>query len=208
VLVDGDQVNMDDLYAEVAPGTTPKLTLKFLWDWLIYIIGLIFPGLTLTQIATAGTSFTRYAAAPDNPDQTLWAPVGSVGGTIWYTTLSASASPMLFDISMPQGATLTSVTVNIQGAGNDTVLPTMPTIQVAQIDASGNFTRLGSLVTDSSPNLTAYKTTHALSVTGINAAIDNSTYRYAVQVLSEGSTHAGMSVSRPRVTWTGGQIGR
>jgi hypothetical protein len=210
IMTNGDAVNSNNLVIEVSPGAAPYLTLTFLWNWLIFIIGLIWPGLSLSQVSAAGTSFTRWAMAQASG---YWS---TYQGNAWQQT-AVSPSPTQYAIlsyylDVPQGATLTSASVEIAGASGDSALPAaMPTFSLAYVGAGGTSTAIGTVTTDSSANATAYKATHTLTVSPSGGAVINNATGKVVAILTGESgtnSNTGMLAYPLSYTWTGGQIGR
>lgn len=105
-------------------------------------------------------------------------PLGS-----WRNTASGGTANIHLD-GLPNGGTLTSITLRWQGAAGHGALPTMPSIQLYRINEDGTQTSLGSQA-DTSASVAAYEAVHVITLTGINHVIDRTQYRYVLQVTGE-----------------------
>jgi hypothetical protein len=111
------------------------------------------------------------------------------------TAQGAIASyPLQFEIKVPNGATLTSVTVWLTGNGHSLAPHSMPQLKVYSFTKLGVLTQLGTTATDTSAtpdgDPTGYDVAHALTVSGLSTVIDRTANRYVAMVFAEGGTHA------------------
>ena len=93
-------------------------------------------------------------------------------------------------LDLPNGAVLTSVSVYIHPASGHSGLPTalnLPTITVKRrLIGSQTPIEMPAAVSDPSTSLAAYEVVHAISVPNINHTVNTESYRYYVEVRSEG----------------------
>lgn len=131
----------------------------------------------------------------------------------WAASAAAQAAPgtylLQFELKVPHGAVLTSVTVRLTGDGLHSTAPlTLPRLTVYSLDTSGNLVSLGALTdTSASPggSPTAYDVMHSITVSGLSVTIDRTTKRYVASLSPEAGT--GAQIGSPQVptcsaTWT------
>lgn len=150
-LVDGDQVNMDDLYKEVAPGGTPKLTMMRLAN-LVAMLGKGAPDLGQTTVVEQSLMID-FSHAPAYPILAGGNGVGTAGDTVVQMLAK-----------LKHGVKLTSVSFYFQPDGHGSLPGTMPNFRVFRRNVlTGALTTIAALVTDPSANTTAYNTLHAIT---------------------------------------------
>lgn len=149
-------------------------------------------------------STSRFATHPWIPDTTTdWAIVAHAA-----QAAVATAATVRLLLRLPNGATLTGLSVYIQAAPAHAGLPAnKPTCQLHKISASGTTTQIGTTITDAPADTTAYQASHILgpsggagpTLSGLSEVIDNTTYVYRVSVSNESSTNAlsGLVIRRP-----------
>jgi hypothetical protein len=96
-----------------------------------------------------------------------------------------------FDLDVPNGATLTSVSIFFHPAPGHVGLPAQ--MPVATVRAASSSTGLAASVataTDSSSTLSAYEAGHVLTVGGMAHTVDRSTERYHVTFTAEAGANA------------------
>jgi hypothetical protein len=131
----------------------------------------------------------------------------------WGASAAAQAAPgtylLQFELKVPNGAVLTSVTVRLTGASLHSTAPlTLPRLTVYSLDTSGNQVSLGALTdTSAAPggSPAGYDVTHSITVSGLSVTIDRTTKRYIASVSPEAGT--GAQIGSPQVytcaaTWT------
>ena len=98
-------------------------------------------------------------------------------------------------IDLPNGATLTSITLTVDPALHVSLPANMPTLIAYKITIStGASSSLFALVTDSSANAAAYSAVHTIAKTGLSEVIDNATYEYHVQYEHESGADSAAGV--------------
>lgn len=104
-------------------------------------------------------------------------------------------------LTMPDGATLASVTVYHNRDDTGLMPATRVQLLVWKLDiTTGTATQLGVTTTDPTANLAAYQAHHGFSISTIGEVIDNETYVYYVIVNGEAGANATNS------TWYGCRV--
>ena len=155
-----------------------------------------------------GIAYTRVSNSLATAIGTAW--TFTITTWSWQCATTTSTNVLLIPLdesALPNGVTLSSVAINIQGSGTDAALPAlMPALSIWRVPITGGTTvQLGSTATDTSTPLAAYQALHSITVTGIAATVDRSQYIYYAQLRPESSTNAtsGMLAFGASVTWTG-----
>jgi hypothetical protein len=117
------------------------------------------------------------------------------GGPYWRQLSTPTANDhVVYRLGMPQGATLNSITVRLQGAAAHVGLPaSVPTLRLLRVDATdftSGWVLQGSISSDLSANTTAYQAVHTITVGSLSVVVDNAQYNYFACVSGEGSTNA------------------
>lgn len=150
------------------------------------------------NIGTHNVAFTARSVIRVQNGEVVTSQWDAVTGPGWgpnSTAQGAIASyPLAFELKIPNGATLTSVTIWLTGNGHSFAPHSMPQLKVFQFSKLGVLTQLGSTATDTSAtpdgDPTGYDAVHALTVSGLSTVIDRTANRYVAQVFAEGGTHA------------------
>lgn len=112
---------------------------------------------------------------------------GFLGDLIYVHLVTAAVLTVPLDL--PDGATLSSLTVRFQGAAGHAPFPggapTMPFFVLKKIDNNGGVTPFGATTTDASGTAVAYEAAHNLTQAGINEVVDNATHRYVLAFTGE-----------------------
>lgn len=116
---------------------------------------------------------------------TNYLPTG--GAMLAQTTTAAIAYAKL---DLPQGSTLTGVTMYVIGAAGHAAFPggkppVMPTFQIRKMAAALTSSAIGALQTDPSATAVAFEAVHSFSLTGLTEVIDNSSFVYYVECKAE-----------------------
>lgn len=93
-------------------------------------------------------------------------------------------------IELPNGSTVTSLTIYIDPETHASLPGTMPTARLKRLDTAGSETNVSDLATDSSANAGAYSAAHTIVVNQQSGAplslvIDNSLYTYRLTITGE-----------------------
>lgn len=135
-----------------------------------------------TKPSLAARTLTRVQGLPIPDDWTL---VGFNGTTMTFLGFGNSC---FYELSLPHGCKLNSVSVALVGASSHTGLPSiMPTVSVHRA-ADGAQTTLG-IATDASATTGDYEQWHNITVGGLNHTVDRA-YRYVAQFNGEANTNA------------------
>jgi hypothetical protein len=186
-LADGAQVNMDDLYKEVAPGVTPKLTLMRLAN-LLAMLGKFSPSLGQTTIVEPSL-LMEYSHSPPYPIVP-----GSAG-----SIASAGDSIMQMLTKLQHGTKLTSVAFWTKPDSHASLPQFMPNFRVyRQTLGGGTASVIAALVTDPSANTTAYDAAHPINCPitagngpgGTSEIVDLTQYVYYGAYISESGTNS------------------
>jgi hypothetical protein len=119
--------------------------------------------------------------------------------------LVANAVSAFWPISLPNGATLTSLGVVLEPTTGHAALPvSMPRFELVSIANDGTVVSEVAFVTDSSASVIAYQTLHTIVSGALSVVINNATKRYLVAFSSEGSTNAlaGLKFYHPYYSFT------
>ena len=142
----------------------------------------------VTKYKLASRSKERVGKSPwwDDADNTMRMPstFSAVVGSIYQAA-----------IDLPNGSTLTSITVTVDPALHVSLPANMPTLIAYKVPIStGVSASLFALVTDSSANAGAYSAVHTITKTGLSEVIDNATYAYFVQYEHESGANSAAGV--------------
>jgi len=194
-LVDGDPVNMDDLYDEVSPGATPKLTLGLLASY----ISSLTPHGSVTQV------FNRpiYDSSSFSGGQLNLFFGGGVTNTLANFSL-----PIYYVLDIPNGATIKEIKVFLQGNASGVnahagVPSTPPKFKLFAVSATlgTSVSQIGNNI-DPSASGGAMDTLHAIDSGAISVGpVDRTTTSYIVEVDTEAGTNA-----QPHVNYYGAQV--
>lgn len=159
------------------------------------------------QFATTRTYTRIVKSAPS---------LGPTGGTTGYEiissapniikTTSASSFPLVWNLDIPNLATITGFNVFFQPAGSHAGLPS--SLPFVSLHATNILTKTTNTVsaTDTSGTVAAYETYHSISATGLSITVDNSALGRVFRLVfnSEGNTNAllGALIYGATVTYT------
>ncbi|WP_437591483.1 hypothetical protein [Sorangium sp. So ce1000] len=174
------------------------------WTGIQTFIGAVFASdFTMTgtsRIKLGSRSVTR---------RTRSAPFGatnfSVDADSFVTQTSTSASAVSWELDVPHGATLTSVTIRVQPNTHGSLPATMPQIRVLRTSSNEITGQIvGSVTADSSGSVGAYNAAHSITISGLSEVIDRSQYNYYVKLEGEASTNSmtGLQAGTPKWTTT------
>lgn len=179
-LTDGDAVNSDNLYKELSPGGTKKLTLKLVADW--------------------ATSLWKDKYNPGTARVVRSPMVNGSGGAWAYNAIVQTSSTVDQILDLPDGATLTNVTIWVDPVNATPPAGTPLRWEIAKLELStGTATAIMAITTDTTAGA-GYGARHSLSSGTLSEVIDNSTYIYIVEVLGE------MSTGAANVVWNGTKV--
>lgn len=151
LLVDGDPLNRDDLYKELAPGATPKGTI----------------GLALDQTAWLRKYAPELGQTTIVEQSLMMDLTGSnLGKAILPTSNGITAGDSIVQMltCLRHGMKLTSVSFWLHPDSHGSLPPTMPTFTVQRrAVAGGSAVSIGPGVTDPSANTTVYDTSHTIA---------------------------------------------
>lgn len=154
-LLDGDEVERDNLVKEAAPGATPKLTLALLHDNAVAMYAV--RRRRVNGEVLGGT--INGGAIPT-----------ALPGTKFFNT-SGAAFAMYPE--WPAGLVVNEITLRWQGASGHSGLPTMPKLTLKEIDSTGAAAVVSS-ANDGSANVAAYEAPHAIALTAMALTVDAS----------------------------------
>jgi hypothetical protein len=181
----------------------------------------VSPARTVTRIiplrpVLVGQTTSAVLGSAGGPSDTLESPTTAVV-TQTYTSLTFASvdtgtsfvKMLMLNITpwVPNGATITSVAIELRGAGAHAALPTvMPAMKVGR---SGGVTVVlhsaANPIVDASASTAAYQATHGITATcDQNNVVDKSQYHYWVALFNEGNTNAilGLIIQGLTVTFT------
>lgn len=161
-------------------------------------------------------SYTRPCKSVLEVDTSKWAPDSlnpysfpliALEGV--FVSVGSVPDMLAYAADVPDGATITSVSVQVQG-NTPAHLPTdRPTLYLYRCNVTtGAETLIGSAI-DGSATGAAYVALHAITISGLSEVVDGTTSVYVVRVEGEGSTGGvlGLKVCVPTATFTRGKIG-
>lgn len=120
---------------------------------------------------------------PSIDDPAVWSTLNQNNG---YITANALGAACFWPLRLPHGAILTQIAVVIEPPSGHVALPASPpSFSVGSIQANGTLTTEVSNTFDSSASVGAYQTVHAITRTSLSLAINNTTKRYFVYVVTE-----------------------
>lgn len=178
------------------------------------------PARTITRSLPLGAAVVAESAAgslgTSGSDQDLQELTSAVTTRTWtaltfaaVVTANAFARYWIVDLGryVPNGATITSVAIELRGAGAHAALPVqMPGLAIRRSGVSDvALHSAGSRINDSSASTAVYQSTHGITATcNQNNVVDKSTYTYYAMILNEGSTNAiaGLIVQGLTITFT------
>lgn len=142
-----------------------------------------------TKLKLASRSLTRVMAAmwtvKTAADWTL--PDGS--GLI--TTTNTNSTPIYKPLDLPNGCTMTSVSVWIKPAGGHGALPaSKPGLGLFKVSAATGVSTLITSMADAPASVPAYETRHTLDLSGLTEVIDKTAFQYFIQVFPEFGANA------------------
>lgn len=132
----------------------------------------------------------------------------------WYADLFApgiwdaadtTARTMVVPLHVPNGVTITAVTVYLKGAGGHVGLPaTMPYISLWENAPATTATLIAGPTTDSAANAAAYDAVHAVTISGLSITSSRASKQYLLMVVSETGANsiAGLQYHGSTVTYT------
>ncbi len=131
-------------------------------------------------------------------------------GTQWGPKQLITATQIGGELDLPDGCTLTSVTVYIDpanGGGHGGGLPTLPGYSVFKLDpTSGIHTQIGTAKTDTSGSVPVYEALHFITpaLTGLSEVINKEVNRYYIIFTGEGGGNfqAGLRIVGVQVGFT------
>lgn len=111
---------------------------------------------------------------------------GDAGTTGLAHLISVGANESAIQmIDLPNGATLTDVTVYVDRNNTGSAPGTKVEVQLIRITiSSGSPTTLGTF-TDTTASLSDYEARHAVTLTGLSVTIDNTQYAYYTRLVGE-----------------------
>jgi hypothetical protein len=137
------------------------------------------------------------------------APFGATNFTInvdsYVTQSSTAASSVSWELDVPHGATLTSVSIEIQPVAHGSLPATMPKLTVMVMAANHiTGTIAGGPTSDGSGSVGAYNTQHPIAVSGLSVVVDRTQYNYWAKFEGEASTDSltGLIAGTPSYTCT------
>jgi hypothetical protein len=142
-------------------------------------------------------------------DASLWHLGASLAGFDWASAGTVVNSGMLWQLDLPDGATLIEFGCKITSPGShgpswpSNAPQNMPTITVYKKSLTGASSTVATQ-TDSNASKAAYEAQHTLEKTGVSEVIDNATTSYYLVVTNESGSNAasGVIVGKPWCTVT------
>lgn len=188
--------------------TMAKLASPNTWMGIQTFLGAVF----MSDLTMSGTSKVKLESRSVTR-RSRAAPFGAVNFSIndgYVEQSSTSASQVSWELDVPDGATLTAVTIEVQPNIHPSNRPgTMPKLRVLRTAANQITGQIvGSVATDLSGSHTAYNGQHPITVTGLSELIDRSQYNYWARLDGETGSDAmtGLQAGTPKWTATVSQI--
>ncbi len=149
--------------------------------------------LTMTstnKVKLASRSITRACELTPAAEATEWAPNTITGTGNWYS-LGTAAEVLTQPIHVHSGATITGVSVYVQGDSGHAGLPgTPPKFYIHETDVTtGTVTSYGPY-TDGSASTGAFQAVHAIASGTVSIAVSRSAKRYTVSLSAEAGANA------------------
>lgn len=103
---------------------------------------------------------------------------------------TAAGTVVKIPVEVPDGATLTALTLQVIGGGNADLPAVIPLFRLRTLTIASNSTATSSAATDSSANVGIYNAQHAITLSGLSEVINNETKRYVIEFVSESGANA------------------
>lgn len=131
-------------------------------------------------------SVTRYVPMIPQYVQTGWD-----HSLHWWTTTVNTSTQLNLALSLPHGATLTSVSASFKGAGAHVGLPAnMPALTVISRPFNSTSVTVLGTQTDTSASTATYDAQHLITVSALGHTVNNTTTNYSLQFASESGANA------------------
>lgn len=132
--------------------------------------------------------------------------IGAMVG-VWVQLDVAGAAPLLMDLAVPPGVTLTQLLVTLDGdagagSGHSALPATMPTLSLFEINPSTGVPFTSFSATDISPNVAAYDGLHQIALNFSRFVTEDR--RYLVKFTGEtgANSQAGLTMTGLQITWS------
>lgn len=118
-------------------------------------------------------------------------------------TVGTVPERIAYEVDVPDGATITSVSAAIKGAGAAHVPAAPPKVYMHKINLATGAQTLVGMATDSVTDV-VYITNHDITITPLAEVVDRTTYQYVVRIEGEGAAGGvlGLRICAPRVFFT------
>jgi len=156
---------------------------------------------TTSNIVLGSASVDRLQQGTPYANQTNWLPqTGSSSGT-WTNQVVGTAIELPLDL--PDGSTLTSVSVYVTAASGHAALPAvMPAFQLRYVARTGGVSAIGAGAVDSSGTVAAFEANHAITLSGLTEVTSRVSAggRYIIELTAESGANSAIGL---RMTgWT------
>ena len=144
---------------------------------------------------------THTVSSPAEYDRSAWVNTGGI-----YQALVSTSADLMFQVDLPHGAVITSVTATIDPAGgHGGVMPnSTPSLTLLRIDDTGTSNTLIGVGDPTTP-AASYEGLHSFSATlGTPHVVDRTVNRYAIRVTNEAGANAvsGLRLICLKITWS------
>ncbi|MGK3981295.1 hypothetical protein WMF38_57390 [Sorangium sp. So ce118] len=149
------------------------------------------------KVKLASRSITRAQASMPSATSATW----TIDAQGFAVQAANNTDKLIWPLRVPHGATLTAVSVGIDGAGGHGGNPTRPSVEIGWIGTTG-FNSLGS-ATDAT-SIPSYDSFHSFGVSGLSEVVDRTNRRYVAIITGEtgGNYVAGLKVHYVDCTYT------
>jgi hypothetical protein len=163
---------------------------------------------TASDLTMTGTSRIKLGSR-SVPRLARSAPFGETNFTVnadsYVTQSSTAASIVSWELDIPHGSTLTSVSIEIQPVVHVSLPGTMPKLTVMVMAANHiTGTIAGGPTSDGSGSVGAYNAQHPVAVSGLSIAVDRTQYNYWAKFEGEAGSNSltGLIAGTPSYTCT------
>lgn len=171
---------------------------------------------TPINIASART-YTRCTRMYETPSSTVWGRATGLGNSFpLIVQQTAVITPgdltqeVVYEVVVPDGATITAISMRVQGAAGHAALPgVLPQFEFWKVNLASGTQTLIDTRADGSGSVGIYETLHPVTMSPLAEVADTADYKYLVRFQGEAGANfvVGMVGIAPRVTCTRAKIG-
>lgn len=158
--------------------------------------------------------YTRTAKGVLTFDGSLWGSAADFGAPMRlvmtsFITPGAVDDMVPYVLDLPDGATLTSVSVSVKGSAPAHLPTDRPTVHLYKLDLTTGTTTFVAAQVDASATAADYINNHDITISGLAEVVNAATTVYVVRIEGEGTTGGvlGLRICAPRGTFTRTRIG-